>query len=55
MLILTRNTSESFIFETSDGTIEVTICGVKGGQVRVGIDAPDSVDVWRKELEESAA
>lgn len=55
MLILTRNTSESIIIETSDGTIEVTICGMKGGQVRVGVDAPDSVDIWRKELVEESA
>jgi len=27
-----------------------------GGQVRVGIDAPDSVDIWQEEApEESAA
>jgi len=56
MLILTRRTSESIIIETSDGIIEVVICKINGGQVRVGIDAPDSVNVDREELvRESAA
>jgi carbon storage regulator len=56
MLILTRRVSESIIIETSDGTIEVVICKINGGQVRVGIQAPDSVDIWREEIpEESAA
>lgn len=50
MLKLTRRTAESIIIETSDGTIEVTICEINGGQVRVGVDAEDSVGIWRKEL-----
>jgi carbon storage regulator len=56
MLVLTRNTQESIVIETSDGTIVVTVCGVKGNQVKIGFDAPDNVDIWRSELlEENAA
>lgn len=56
MLILTRNTNESIVIQTNEGEVEVTICGVNKGQVRVGIKAPDSIDIWRSELlEETAA
>ncbi len=37
MLILTRRASESI---TIGDDVQVTVLGVKGSQVRVGIDAP---------------
>ena len=47
MLILTRRINESmFIGED----ITITILGVKGNQVRIGVDASRDVSVHREEL-----
>ena len=48
MLILTRRIGEKLII---DGDIEVMILGVKGNQVRVGINAPQQVSVNREEIQ----
>ena len=59
MLVLSRFIDEVITIETSDGLIEVMIVDVRdqwGGQetarkkVRVGIKAPQSVKVHRKEV-----
>ncbi len=47
MLILTRRKGESI---TIDGDIEVTVVDISGGTVRVGIDAPDEINIVRNEL-----
>jgi len=47
MLILTRKVGESIVI---DDDIKVTILGVKGMQVRIGIDAPKNVQVHREEI-----
>lgn len=47
MLALSRKTGESIIIGND---IEVTILEVKGDQVKVGISAPKTVPVYRKEL-----
>lgn len=47
MLILTRRIGETL--KIGDN-IDVTILGVKGGQVRVGVEAPDAVSVHRQEV-----
>lgn len=49
MLILSRRTSES-IFIGED--IRITILGVRGNQVRVGVDAPKTTAVHREEVYE---
>ena len=48
MLILTRRPAESIII--GDNVIRITVLGVKGNQVRIGVDAPDDVEVHREEI-----
>lgn len=47
MLALSRNPGESVVIGND---IEITILEVKGEQVKVGIKAPESVAIYRKEL-----
>ena len=47
MLILTRRVGETI---TIGDDITVTILGVKGNQVRVGVGAPRDVAVHREEI-----
>jgi len=47
MLILTRRIGESIIVGDD---ITFTVLGVKGNQVRVGVNAPKSVSVHREEI-----
>jgi carbon storage regulator len=47
MLVLSRKLNESIII---DGDIRITIVGIRGNHVRVGIEAPGSVPIIREEL-----
>jgi carbon storage regulator len=47
MLVLSRREGESIVI---DGEVVVTILEIKGSQIRLGIQAPKDVAVWRKEL-----
>lgn len=54
MLVLTRKKGESIIIDAGGG-IEVSIIDTGSGSVRLGIQAPRTVDVWRKEIIEEVA
>ena len=47
MLILTRRPGEEI--QIGDN-VKLTVLGMKGNQVRLGIDAPDDVEIVRCEL-----
>ena len=47
MLILTRKTGESLMIGEE---VTVTVLGIKGNQVRIGISAPSNVPVHREEI-----
>jgi carbon storage regulator len=47
MLILTRRVGETVMIGND---VTVTVLGVKGNQVRVGINAPKNVAVHREEI-----
>ena len=47
MLVLSRKTNESIII---NDTIRVTVVGLKGDRVRLGIEAPRDVSVDRGEV-----
>ncbi len=47
MLVLTRRVGEEIII---DGDIRVTVVGLKGDRVRIGIEAPPAVTVDRREI-----
>lgn len=49
MLVLTRRPGESIVVGEN---IVITVIEIKGGQVRIGIDAPREVDVYREEIYE---
>lgn len=47
MLILTRRLGETLVIGDD---VKVTVLGIKGHQVRVGIEAPRTVEVHREEI-----
>ena len=49
MLVLTRKIEEKLIINDN---IKVIVLDVKGNQVRIGIEAPDDILVYREEIYE---
>jgi carbon storage regulator len=47
MLALSRKTNESIMLGND---IEVTVLEIKGDQVKIGVTAPKSVAIFRKEI-----
>ncbi len=51
MVVLSRKLNESILI---DGCIEIEIVQIKGGKVRLGVTAPQTVEIRRNELESYA-
>ncbi|WP_018749981.1 carbon storage regulator CsrA [Paenibacillus sanguinis] len=47
MLVLSRRVGESIVIQDN---IEITVIGVEGDNVRIGIKAPRQVEIFRKEI-----
>lgn len=47
MLALSRKVNESIMIGND---VEITILDIKGDQIKIGINAPKSVPIYRKEL-----
>lgn len=47
MLVLTRKAGESIVIGED---IEITIISTKNDQIKIGINAPKNMDIFRKEL-----
>ena len=47
MLILTRKTNETLMVGDD---VAITVLGVKGNQVRIGVNAPREIAVHREEI-----
>ena len=47
MLVLSRKTKESIIIGDN---VEIQIIDIKGDQVKIGINAPRNVSIYRKEV-----
>jgi carbon storage regulator len=48
MLVLTRGLQQKI--EIGDRMVTITVLEVKGGRVRLGIEAPDDISIRRLEL-----
>ncbi|MDY8022662.1 carbon storage regulator CsrA [Paenibacillus polymyxa] len=47
MLVLTRKKGESIVIQND---IVVTVLSVEGDTVKIGISAPNDIDIYRKEV-----
>lgn len=49
MLVLTRKINESIVINDN---IEIIVVGIEDGKVKLGIKAPNDIDIHRKEIYE---
>ena len=49
-LALSRDVGESIVLQTSDGTVRVKVCDIRGNKTKLYIEAPPSVRILREEV-----
>ncbi|MGD9152753.1 MAG: carbon storage regulator CsrA [Gammaproteobacteria bacterium] len=47
MLILNRRTNESIVI---DNNIEITVLSISTNQIKIGVNAPKNIEIFRKEI-----
>lgn len=52
MLVLSRKQDQKIVI---DGNIEVTVVGIRGDKIRLGISAPKEVDIYRAEMKSNSS
>lgn len=50
MLVLGRKKNQKIIIQTSAGPVYVQIADIRGSLVKVGIEAPDDIKIFREEI-----
>jgi carbon storage regulator len=50
MLVLTRKKNETIVINDN---VEITIVDIQNDQIRIGVNAPKSVKIYRKEIYDS--
>jgi carbon storage regulator len=50
MLVLARRVGESVIIGDGADAVKVTVASIRGSEIRLGFDAPDSIHITRAEL-----
>ena len=55
MLVLSRKKGEGVVLSVGDVTIKVVVLAAKNSRVQLGFEAPQSVQIWRTEVEAELA
>lgn len=55
MLILSRRREEDIVIRAGDDVIVLTVVGIRGDKVRLGLTAPPHVGIDRREVAEAKA
>lgn len=50
MLVLSRKLGEKVVIGSGDGAITLTVVDIDRGKIRIGIQAPREVPIYRQEL-----
>lgn len=50
MLNLSRRIDERLFIQVDDVLIEIMVCDIEKGKVRLGITAPKDCGIWREEV-----
>lgn len=53
MLVLSRHVDEEIVLETKQGDIRIMVTAVRGNKVRLGIEAPKDINIYRTEWMEA--
>lgn len=50
MLVLSRYKNQDIVIDTSDGQIVIKVVDIETYKVRIGIEAPQQIQIMRREL-----